>query len=43
MKNKILLPPFTFETAKQKVQMAEDNWNTKDPEKIILGYSIDTK
>ena len=37
------LPPFTMETALQKVQMAEDAWNTKDPEKVCLAYSIDTE
>jgi len=37
------LPPFTFETALQKVQMAEDAWNTKDPEKVSLAYSVDTE
>src|SRR5215831_8346161 len=37
------LPPFTLETALQKVQMAEDAWNTKDPEKVSLGYSQDTE
>lgn len=37
------LPPFNEETAKQKVQMAEDAWNTKDPEKISLAYSLDTE
>lgn len=36
-------PPFTEETAKQKVQMAEDAWNTKDPEKVSLAYTIDTE
>ena len=30
------LPPFTMETALQKVQAAEDAWNTKDPEKVSL-------
>ncbi len=40
---KLPLPPFTFETAKQKVQLAEDIWNTKDPEKVILGYSMNTE
>ena len=43
MDNKrFLLPPFTLETALQKVQMAEDAWNTKDPEKVSLVYTIDT-
>ncbi len=37
------LPPFTMETALQKVQAAEDAWNTKDPEKICLAYTIDTE
>ena len=35
-------PPFDLETAKQKVQMAEDAWNTRDPEKICLAYTVDT-
>lgn len=37
------LPPFTLETAIEKVQMAEDAWNTKDPEKVCLAYTIDTE
>jgi nuclear transport factor 2 (NTF2) superfamily protein len=37
------VPPFTIETALQKVQAAEDAWNTKDPEKISLAYSEDTQ
>ncbi len=37
------LPPFTKETAQQKIQMAEDAWNGKDPEKVSLAYSIDTE
>lgn len=36
-------PPFTEETAQQKVQMAEDAWNTKDPVKVSLAYSRDTE
>ncbi len=36
-------PPFTMETATEKVQMAENAWNTKDPEKICLAYTIDTE
>ena len=39
---KLPLPPFTFETATQKVQMAEDTWNTKNPEKVSLAYTTDT-
>lgn len=33
------LPPFDFETAKQKVRMAEDAWNSRDPEKVALAYT----
>lgn len=36
-------PPFTLETASQKVQMAEDAWNTKNPEKVALAYTIDSQ
>jgi nuclear transport factor 2 (NTF2) superfamily protein len=37
------LPPFTFETAKQKVQLAEDAWNSKDPNRVSLAYTVDTE
>ena len=37
------LPPFTEETAKQKIQAAEDAWNSKDPERVSLAYTIDTE
>ena len=37
------VPPFTLETALQKVQLAEDAWNSKDPEKVSLSYTIDTE
>lgn len=40
---KTLVPPFTMETAKAKVQAAEDAWNSKDPEKVSMAYSIDSK
>ena len=36
------LPPFTKETAVQKVRMAEDGWNSRDPEKVSLVYTIDS-
>ena len=36
------VPPFTLETATQKVRMAEDAWNTRDPEKVSLAYTIDS-
>src|SRR5690606_11075104 len=36
-------PPFTRETAIQKVRGAEDGWNSRSPEKVALAYSVDTK
>ena len=32
-------PPFTLETATQKVRMAEDAWNTRDPQRVALAYT----
>ncbi|MEX1049803.1 MAG: nuclear transport factor 2 family protein [Akkermansiaceae bacterium] len=37
------LPPFTEETARQKVQAAEDAWNTCDPERVALAYTETTE
>ena len=37
------LPPFTLETAMQKVRMAEDAWNSRDPERVALAYTIDSR
>jgi hypothetical protein len=42
MEQKLPLPPFTKETAIQKIRMAEDAWNTRDPEKVALVYTEDT-
>jgi len=36
------VPPFTAETAVQKVQAAEDAWNTRDPAKVAAAYTVDT-
>ena len=36
------LPPFTAEAAAQKVRMAEDGWNTRDPERVSLAYTDDS-
>ena len=36
------LPPFTEETAKVKVRSAEDGWNSRDPEKVSLAYTVDS-
>ena len=43
MEQKPPFPPFNFETATQKVQMAQDAWNAKDPEKVSLAYTVDTE
>src|SRR5436305_10064368 len=37
------VPPFTEETARAKVQAAEDAWNTRDPEKVAAAYSEDSE
>jgi nuclear transport factor 2 (NTF2) superfamily protein len=37
------LPPFTPETAAQKVRMAEDGWNSKNPERVALAYTPDSR
>jgi nuclear transport factor 2 (NTF2) superfamily protein len=37
------VPPFTEETARQKVQAAEDAWNTRDPDRVALAYTTDSK
>lgn len=36
-------PPFTLDTAIQKVRMAEDAWNTRDPERVSLAYTEDSR
>lgn len=40
---KLPLPPFNMETAKQKIQMAEDAWNSKDPVRVSKAYTIDSE
>lgn len=37
------LPPFTLESATQKVRLAEDGWNSRDADKVSLAYSLDTQ
>jgi len=37
------LPPFTFESATKKVRMAEDAWNMRDPVRVSLGYTTDSR
>jgi hypothetical protein len=36
------LPPFTAETARQKVRLAEDAWNSRDAQRVSLAYTVDT-
>ena len=42
MESRPPLPPFTQETARQKVRAAEDGWNGRDPHKVALAYSNDS-
>lgn len=37
------VPPFTEETARQKIQLAEDAWNSKDPERVAKAYTPDSE
>ncbi len=37
------LPPFTLETARQKIKAAEDAWNTRDPHRVALAYTADSE
>jgi nuclear transport factor 2 (NTF2) superfamily protein len=43
METKPPLPPFNHETATQKVRMAENVWNTRDPKSVVQVYTEDTK
>jgi uncharacterized protein len=43
MESRPPLPPFTRETALQKIQAAEDAWNSKDPERVSLAYTPDSE
>lgn len=43
METKPPLPPFTLETAKLKVQAAEDAWNTRNPERVALAYTEESE
>jgi hypothetical protein len=42
METKPPLPPFTLESAAQKVRMAEDAWNSRDPDRVVLVYTENT-
>ena len=41
-KPSLIVPPFTLETATRKVQLAEDAWNSRDPEGVVLAYSLNS-
>jgi len=43
MQPKPPLPPFTIETATQKVRIAEDAWNSRDPDRVVQVYTEDTR
>src|SRR4051812_33989777 len=43
MENRPPLPPFTPETAARKVRLAEDAWNTRDPDRVVQVYTEDTR
>ena len=43
MDTKPPVPPFTADTAARKVRLAEDAWNTRDPERVVLVYTEDTQ
>jgi uncharacterized protein (TIGR02246 family) len=39
---KVIAPPFTLQTATQKVRLAEDAWNSRDPQRVALAYTEDS-
>lgn len=43
MEQKLPLPPFTYETAIEKIQLAEDAWNSQDPERVSKAYTVDSE
>jgi len=43
MPPQIIKPPFTAETARAKVKAAEDAWNSRDPERVALAYTLDSE
>ena len=43
VEKRLPLPPFTVETARQKIQMAEDAWNSQDPERVSKAYTLDSE
>jgi uncharacterized protein len=43
METKPPLPPFTLDSAKAKVQAAEDAWNSRNPDRVVLAYTEDSQ
>ncbi|WP_055092038.1 nuclear transport factor 2 family protein [Flavobacterium aquidurense] len=43
MEQKLPLPPFTYESALEKIQLAEDAWNSQDPERVAKAYTVDSE
>ena len=43
MEKRYPIPPFTLESAKEKIQIAEDAWNSMDPERVAKGYTADSE
>lgn len=43
MEQKLPLPPFTYETALEKIHLAEDAWNSQDPERVSKAYTIESE
>lgn len=43
MEQKLPLPPFTLETAREKIQLAEDAWNSQDPERVSKAYTVNSE
>jgi len=43
MEQKLPLPPFSYEKAIEKIQLAEDAWNSQDPERVSKAYTIDSE
>lgn len=43
MEQKLPLPPFSYESALEKIQLAEDAWNSQDPERVSKAYTVDSE
>ncbi|MTH17710.1 nuclear transport factor 2 family protein [Flavobacterium sp. LC2016-01] len=43
MSKRYPIPPFTDRTAKEKIQLAEDAWNSKDPYRVVQAYTVDSE